>query len=459
MGRRRSELGARLLIVAPAAVLGLFSTAGVATAESTTETFEGPGPTTAVSVGRNGQAITTAGNGTRFTNIYSGQYGTLGYSLLIWSDGGTVIVDLPDSSSTVSFVSGAKNGNSQAVVHYTDGTTAAWTILDDCSVGCTRTQTFTGDRTIDKFILTLDWDLWLLDFLTFDTTPPTTTTTTVAETTTTTTTTVPETTTTEESTTTIEQTTTTTTTTSTTTTTIPAQAEEARRTEEARQTYETEDRCAKANHAFDDCPLFPGRTTTSSTTTTSTPPETTIPPTTIPPTTTPPQTSTTPPKTVPVTTVPDTTLPEPTTSLQTVQTTTPAPDTTPPPPPAPEPIPTPLEPSQPPTPPPAVAQAVEILANPTALQEATQEELEAIFSEIDPATLTPQQGEALVAELNKAPKKAKKAFQESVNVFAGVFDSFKMADQEITVGDRRTLIAVANTLAATATVLARRREH
>jgi len=108
--------------------------------------------------------------------------------------------------------------------------------------------------------------------------------------------------------------------------------------------------------------------------------------------------------------------------------------------------------------PPAVAEATAILTDPAALEAATQEELEAIFSEIDPSTLTIDQGEALAAELNKAPKKAKKAFQENVNVFAGIFDSFVMADQKIPVEDRRTLIAVANTMAALGTVLTRRRQ-
>ena len=249
-----------------------------------------------------------------------------------------------------------------------------------------------------------------------------------------------------------------TTTTTTTTTTAPITAEQQReneRREEERRDYEKTSECEKVNHAFDSCPLWPGRTTTS---TSTTEPATTTTSTTPPTTSTPEATSTSSPETtVPPTTSPETTVPETTTSLQIAQTTIPVPDTTLAPPPAPEPPVTPVAPSEPA--PPAVAEATAILTDPAALEAATQEELEAIFSEIDPSTLTIDQGAALAAELNKAPKKAKKAFQESVNVFAGVFDSFKMADQEITVGDRRTLIAVANTLAATATVLARRRER
>ena len=72
-----------------------------------------------------------------------------------------------------------------------------------------------------------------------------------------------------------------TTTTTSTTTTTPAQAEEARRLEESRNAFELSERCRKANHAFNDCPLWPGNVTTStstsstsstsSTTTTTTP--------------------------------------------------------------------------------------------------------------------------------------------------------------------------------------------
>ena len=65
-------------------------------------------------------------------------------------------------------------------------------------------------------------------------------------------------------------TTTTTTTTTTTITTTPAQAEEARRLAESRNAFELSERCRKANHAFNDCPLWPGNVTTSTTSTSST---------------------------------------------------------------------------------------------------------------------------------------------------------------------------------------------
>ena len=65
-----------------------------------------------------------------------------------------------------------------------------------------------------------------------------------------------------------------TTTTTSTTTTTPAQAEEARRLEESRNAFELSERCRKFNHAFNDCPLWPGNVTTSTTTTSTTTPAT-----------------------------------------------------------------------------------------------------------------------------------------------------------------------------------------
>ena len=101
-----------------------------------------------------------------------------------------------------------------------------------------------------------------------------------------------------------------TTTTTTTTTTTPAQAEEARRLEESRNAFELSERCRKFNHAFNDCPLWPGNVTTSTTTTTTS--------TTTTSTTTPATSSTT-----------STTTPATTSTSSTTSTTTPLKNSTP----------------------------------------------------------------------------------------------------------------------------------
>jgi hypothetical protein len=101
-------------------------------------------------------------------------------------------------------------------------------------------------------------------------------------------------------------------------------------------------------------------------------------------------------------------------------------------------------------------QAVSIASAPEVLAAVTQDQAEAIFEEIIVEELTTEQADELVEVLNEAPTKVKKAFQETINVFAGVFDSFQMVGQTIPVGERRTLVAVSNTLVAVGASLRRR---
>ena len=101
-------------------------------------------------------------------------------------------------------------------------------------------------------------------------------------------------------------------------------------------------------------------------------------------------------------------------------------------------------------------QAVSIASNAEVLSVVTEEQAEAIFEEIIVDELTAEMAEELVAVLNEAPTKVKKKFQETINVFAGVFDSYQMIGQTIPVGERRTLLAVSNTLVAVGASLRRR---
>ena len=101
-------------------------------------------------------------------------------------------------------------------------------------------------------------------------------------------------------------------------------------------------------------------------------------------------------------------------------------------------------------------QAVSIASSPEVLAAVTEEQAEAIFEEIVVEELSAEVAEELVEVLNEAPTKVKKAFQETINVFAGVFDSFQMVGQTIPVGERRTLVAVSNTLVAVGASLRRR---
>ena len=101
-------------------------------------------------------------------------------------------------------------------------------------------------------------------------------------------------------------------------------------------------------------------------------------------------------------------------------------------------------------------QAVSIASSPEVLAAVTEEQAEAIFEEIVVEELSAEVAEELVEVLNEAPTKVKQAFQDTINVFAGVFDSFQMVGQTIPVGERRTLVAVSNTLVAVGASLRRR---
>ena len=192
----------------------------------------------------------------------------------------------------------------------------------------------------------------------------------------------------------------------------------------------------------------PPATTTSTTTTSTTITTTTTeaPTTTVEPVTT---TTERPVPSTPATTVPDvpqstTTVPEPTTTT-----------TTEPPPPV-EPTTTtqpmtvavPIEPTP--------QQAVALATSSEVIQSATVEEATAIFEAVVEAELTPEQGEAIVAAVQDAPVEVRETFEDKVNVFAGVFDSYIMVGQTIPVSQRRTLIAVSSTLVAVGTSLRRR---
>jgi hypothetical protein len=101
-------------------------------------------------------------------------------------------------------------------------------------------------------------------------------------------------------------------------------------------------------------------------------------------------------------------------------------------------------------------QAVSIASSPEVLAAITQEQAEQIFEELVVDEITVEQAEELVAVLNESPTKVKKAFQETINVFTGLFDNFQMVGQTIPVGERRTLVAVSNTLVAVGASLRRK---
>lgn len=91
---------------------------------------------------------------------------------------------------------------------------------------------------------------------------------------------------------------------------------------------------------------------------------------------------------------------------------------------------------------------------PEALAELGPEQYEALIDAIAEADLTDEQAEAVAEAMSDAPEDVKEAFQESINVFSGQFDSYVPTGSKITVGERRVVVAVAATVALPITPVA-----
>lgn len=76
-----------------------------------------------------------------------------------------------------------------------------------------------------------------------------------------------------------------------------------------------------------------------------------------------------------------------------------------------------------------------------------------IFKSIDDDSLTESEALAIIDAVQSAPNEIRETFEDSVDLFGGAFDSYEMVGQTISVGERRTMVAVnlvTATVAATA---------
>jgi hypothetical protein len=65
-----------------------------------------------------------------------------------------------------------------------------------------------------------------------------------------------------------------------------------------------------------------------------------------------------------------------------------------------------------------------------------------VFAAVVVDEVSAEQGQAISEALINAPKEVKNAFQEEINIFTGVFDIYVPIDSGISVGVRRTFVAV-----------------
>ena len=87
-------------------------------------------------------------------------------------------------------------------------------------------------------------------------------------------------------------------------------------------------------------------------------------------------------------------------------------------------------------------QATELATSPKVLESIDGSQATEVFAAIDVSAVSQETGTEIVKALAEAPKEVKEAFEEEINVFAGVFDEYVAIDSVINVGDRRTVIAV-----------------
>ena len=87
-------------------------------------------------------------------------------------------------------------------------------------------------------------------------------------------------------------------------------------------------------------------------------------------------------------------------------------------------------------------QAVSVASEPAVLEVLTNAEAEQVFEQVAVEELTTEQATELVAAVQEAPTKVRKAFEAVLNLFEGFADDYTMTNQTVPIKTRRALIAL-----------------
>ena len=87
-------------------------------------------------------------------------------------------------------------------------------------------------------------------------------------------------------------------------------------------------------------------------------------------------------------------------------------------------------------------QATELATSAKVLESIDGEQASAVFNAIVVSEVSEEAGAAISEALTEAPTDVKESFEEEINVFAGVFDTYTALGSSIDVGTRRSVIAV-----------------
>jgi hypothetical protein len=160
------------------------------TNQTVTETFNNNTITTDMVITVGATPVSTSNNGGVYISTnYAGAYGMVGSNMTLMNPSSPITIDLPTNKTITEFgfTSGAKNGTVNATVTYTDGTTTTMEIVDNCNgnyPGFTNVNstTATSGKIIDKVVIPVDGDYYLIDNLYYKvvTSDPTKTATTAA---------------------------------------------------------------------------------------------------------------------------------------------------------------------------------------------------------------------------------------------------------------------------------------
>lgn len=99
-------------------------------------------------------------------------------------------------------------------------------------------------------------------------------------------------------------------------------------------------------------------------------------------------------------------------------------------------------------------EAVSVLAE-ASTPEAITEAVAVIADNIE--NLTATELEAIAQTVSAAPPEVKREFEEQVNIFGGGLDSYVPVDSNVTVAQRRALVAIGAILTAAPVLLSRKR--
>lgn len=99
-------------------------------------------------------------------------------------------------------------------------------------------------------------------------------------------------------------------------------------------------------------------------------------------------------------------------------------------------------------------QAVQALVTSTD-PEVLDAAIEEIAANLD--TLTETELEQIAQVVSQAPKEVKEKFESEVNIFGGGLDGYVPVDSNVTVGQRRALVAIGAVLTAAPVLAARRK--